>query len=96
MQTLSKNKISHIASLQQKKYRTEYHEFLVEGTKSVEDFLRSGFEPSIVVIAQEELLSIFDVKEEIVFFRDWWDEEILGWKRQKLENDIKIHYILLK
>ena len=67
MQTLSKNKISHIASLQQKKYRTEYHEFLVEGTKSVEDFLRSGFEPSIVVIAQEELLSIFDVKEEIVF-----------------------------
>ncbi len=38
MQTLSKNKISHIAALQQKKYRTEHNEFLVEGKKRVQDF----------------------------------------------------------
>jgi TrmH family RNA methyltransferase len=67
MQTLSKNKISYITSLQQKKYRTEYNEFLVEGKKSVQDFLRSGFELSCVVLAHEELLSAIDVKEEIVF-----------------------------
>jgi TrmH family RNA methyltransferase len=67
MQTLSKNKISHIASLQQKKFRLEHNEFLVEGKKSVQDFLRSGFEASCVVIANEELLSAIDVREDIVF-----------------------------
>ncbi|MFZ9847935.1 MAG: TrmH family RNA methyltransferase [Flavobacteriales bacterium] len=67
MQTLSKNKISQIASLQQKKFRLEHNEFLVEGKKSVQDFLRSGFEASCVVIAKEELLSAIDVREDIVF-----------------------------
>jgi|APGre2960657468_1045069.scaffolds.fasta_scaffold02035_5 RNA methyltransferase, TrmH family len=67
MQTLSKNKISHIAALQQKKYRTEHNEFLVEGKKSVQDFLRSGFEASCVVIAHEELLDSIAVNNEMVF-----------------------------
>jgi TrmH family RNA methyltransferase len=53
MQTLSKNKISHISSLQQKKFRTEHNEFIVEGKKSVEEFIRSGFVLSCLVLSDE-------------------------------------------
>ncbi len=40
---LSKSEISFIKSLQQKKYRKEHHLFVVEGAKSVLEFLASDF-----------------------------------------------------
>ncbi len=40
---VSKSQISFLKSLQQKKYRKEHGQFLVEGLKSVVDFLQSDF-----------------------------------------------------
>ncbi|MDD3723309.1 MAG: RNA methyltransferase [Lutibacter sp.] len=41
---LSKNQLKTITSLNQKKYRTAHHLFVVEGTKIVAEFLNSTFE----------------------------------------------------
>lgn len=38
---VSKSQIKHIRSLHQKKFRQRYHEFIVEGAKSVLEFLQS-------------------------------------------------------
>lgn len=46
---LSKNKISFINSLNQKKYRTEYGVFVAEGTKLVTELLDSSFELETLV-----------------------------------------------
>jgi TrmH family RNA methyltransferase len=40
---LSKNELKFLRSLQQKKYRKEYQQFLVEGTKSVKEVIESDF-----------------------------------------------------
>lgn len=40
---VSKSQVSFLKSLQQKKYRKEHGQFLVEGLKSVVDFLQSDF-----------------------------------------------------
>ncbi|MCX6180958.1 MAG: RNA methyltransferase [Bacteroidetes bacterium] len=42
--TISRSKLSRYSSLQQKKYRRLYKEFVVEGIKGVEEFIRSGFD----------------------------------------------------
>jgi len=67
MQTLSKNKISHIVSLQQKKYREEFQEFLVEGKKSVEEFLKSGFELKALIIAEGGIINVDNVASDLLF-----------------------------
>lgn len=41
---ISKNKIKHISSLKQSKFRKELNEFVVEGEKIVEELLQSDFE----------------------------------------------------
>ena len=46
---LSKNKLKYIQSLHQKKYRQQQGAFLVEGAKSVQEVLRSGFTVELVV-----------------------------------------------
>jgi TrmH family RNA methyltransferase len=45
---LSKNQIKLITSLQQKKYRSKYDLFVVEGVKGVNEFLKSEFELEII------------------------------------------------
>jgi len=42
---MTKAEIKHIKQLQQKKYRQASGEFLVEGLKSIIDFLQAGFVP---------------------------------------------------
>lgn len=42
--SLSKNQLKKIISLRQKKYRNEYQLFIVEGVKTVNEFLNSTFE----------------------------------------------------
>ncbi len=67
MQTLSKNKISHIASLQQKKLRIEHQQFVVEGGKGVQEFLDAGLNLEILVVLNEENASDFKVGAEKIF-----------------------------
>jgi len=47
---ISKNKISRYTALQQKKYRKLHQEFVVEGKKGVEEFIRSGFKVIDLVV----------------------------------------------
>lgn len=75
MQTLSKNKISHISSLHQKKYRFEWNEFLVEGKKSVEEFLRSGYELACLVLANEDAFEIQQFPIEKVYVANEKDRQ---------------------
>ena len=42
---MTNNEKKHIKQLQQKKYRNRFGEFVVEGIKSIRDFLQAGFEP---------------------------------------------------
>ncbi len=49
---LSKNKLKYIQSLHQKKYRQKQGAFLVEGAKSVQEVLRSGFTVELVVATE--------------------------------------------
>ncbi len=54
---LSKNKIKHITSLQQKKQRELQGEFIAEGTKLVTELLNSYFEPTGLYATEEWLES---------------------------------------
>ncbi|WP_018621251.1 TrmH family RNA methyltransferase [Spirosoma luteum] len=49
---LSKNKLKYIQSLHQKKYRQQQGAFLVEGAKSVQEVLQSGFAVELVVATE--------------------------------------------
>jgi len=60
---LSKNKISYINSLNQKKYRVENRVFVAEGTKLVNELLTSHFDVRMLVA----LPSWFDCNEAIGF-----------------------------
>jgi len=42
---ISKAQKKHIRSLQQKKFRKELGEFIVEGNKSIKDFIKNNYEP---------------------------------------------------
>ena len=46
---LSKNQIKLIQKLQQKKYRNELQLFVVEGKKSILEFLQAGYEPQLLL-----------------------------------------------
>lgn len=50
---LSKNKQKYIKSLETKKARSKEGVFVVEGTKSVNDMLRAGFYPKLIVAEQD-------------------------------------------
>lgn len=54
---LSKNKVKHIKSLQNKKFRHEYQQFLVEGAKSVTELLQSELEIATLVCSHAFLES---------------------------------------
>jgi len=47
---LENNTIKHINKLQQKKYRKEYQEFIIEGIKGIQEALDSDSEISILII----------------------------------------------
>ena len=55
---LSKSQIKQIVSLQQKKYRNKLGLFVVEGTKSVEEFLKSNYELDDLFYTDEDFLAI--------------------------------------
>lgn len=50
---VSKNQIKFIEKLQQKKYRTQYKMFVVEGKKSIIEFLQSGFEVEQIFVTDD-------------------------------------------
>ncbi|AVR45531.1 RNA methyltransferase [Christiangramia fulva] len=52
---VSKSQIKLIKSLSQKKFRTEHQLFVVEGKKSIEEFLKSGYETSFFFTSEEGL-----------------------------------------
>ena len=52
MLMVSKNQASYIRSLHQKKYRQQHGAFLVEGAKSVQEVLQSGFEVELVIATE--------------------------------------------
>lgn len=64
--SLSKNKISYIQSLKQKKYRTEHNTFVAEGSKLIFDLL-PHLTCQLLVIADKTELNISDIEaEEII------------------------------
>ncbi len=55
---VSKNEIKLITSLQQKKYRNKHQLFVVEGVKSVNEFVQSGFDSYKIYTTDKHLLGI--------------------------------------
>ena len=47
---LANNTIKHINNLQQKKFRKEYQEFIVEGKKGVEEALNTDSDINLIII----------------------------------------------
>ena len=50
---ITKAQKKHIKSLKQKKYRKLHQEFVVEGNKSINDFIKNGYEPVFIFSAGE-------------------------------------------
>ncbi|MFM7022783.1 MAG: TrmH family RNA methyltransferase [Flavobacteriales bacterium] len=63
---ISKNKLSRYASLQQKKYRKLHNEFVVEGRKGVEEFIRSGFKVIDVLVIEDNADITFYPAEQVL------------------------------
>ncbi len=69
---ITKNQIKYINSLQQKKFRLEHQSFVVEGSKSVIELLKSNFEIEILFVTKpffeenEVLLQNLSFQPEIV------------------------------
>ncbi|MEE9349533.1 MAG: RNA methyltransferase [Flavobacteriaceae bacterium] len=61
---LSKSQIKLITSLQQKKYRTKYKLFVVEGKKSVLEFLKSNYELEILYATESFVNPMPNLKED--------------------------------
>ena len=49
---LSKNQIKLIQKLHQKKYRNELNLFIVEGKKSINEFLQAGYTPQLLIATE--------------------------------------------
>ena len=62
---LSTNELKQLRSLQQKKFRREYQQFLVEGTKSVLEVLRSDYEVEEIYATQQWLEKHSDFSMEV-------------------------------
>jgi len=67
---MTKAEIKQIKQLQQKKYRQEYKQFIVEGWKSIRDFILSGYKPVKIYATTE--------KDDAVFLKS--DFEIISSK----------------
>lgn len=63
---VSKNRITLISSLHQKKYRNRYGLFTVEGLKGVKEFLDSSFEPEALYTTQKDILGNTPIAETLV------------------------------
>jgi TrmH family RNA methyltransferase len=50
---MTKAEKKHIKQLQQKKYRNEFHSFIVEGWKSINDFIDGGYIPEMIYATTE-------------------------------------------
>ncbi len=52
---VSKSQIKLIKSLNQKKFRVKHQLFVVEGVKSIKEFIKSGFQPELFFTSEEGL-----------------------------------------
>lgn len=55
---LSKNQIKLIQKLHQKKYRNELNLFIVEGKKSINEFLQAGYTPQLLIATEAFTVSV--------------------------------------
>ena len=55
---LSKNQIKLIQKLHQKKYRNELNLFIVEGKKSINEFLQAGYTPQLLIATEAFTASV--------------------------------------
>jgi len=55
---LSKNQVKLIQKLQQKKYRNELNLFIVEGKKSINEFLQAGYTPQLLIATEAFTTSV--------------------------------------
>ena len=55
---LSKNQIKLIQKLHQKKYRNELNLFIVEGKKSINEFLQAGYTPQLLIATEAFTTSV--------------------------------------
>jgi len=62
---MTKAEKKHIKQLQQKKYRNEYRTFIVEGWKSIKDFIIAGFIPENIYSTTENIGNLinFDIEK---------------------------------
>jgi len=59
METLSKNKLKYFTSFKQKKFRDQNRLFVVEGSKSISDFVESGVIPKILIVDNQNVDQFF-------------------------------------
>lgn len=74
---LSKSQIKFITSLQLKKYRKEHQAFVVEGVKTVKEFLNSAFELEALYVTNETL---FDSKLKTTLVNEQVMKKITSFK----------------
>ena len=55
---LSKNQVKLIQKLHQKKYRNELNLFIVEGKKSINEFLQAGYTPQLLIATEAFTASV--------------------------------------
>lgn len=55
---LSKNQVKLIQKLHQKKYRNELNLFIVEGKKSINEFLQAGYTPQLLIATEAFTTSV--------------------------------------
>ena len=55
---LSKNQVKLIEKLHQKKYRNELNLFIVEGKKSINEFLQAGYTPQLLIATEAFTTSV--------------------------------------
>lgn len=55
---LSKNQVKLIQKLHQKKYRNELSLFIVEGKKSINEFLQAGYTPQLLIATEAFTVSV--------------------------------------
>ena len=55
---LSKNQVKLIQKLHQKKYRNELNLFIVEGKKSISEFLQAGYTPQLLIATEAFTTSV--------------------------------------
>ena len=55
---LSKNQVKLIQKLHHKKYRNELNLFIVEGKKSINEFLQAGYTPQLLIATEAFTTSV--------------------------------------